>query len=160
MQKVVNTPGSSSALALPWSTIWKLKVPMKVRHFAFRLLGNTLPCQAYLAQRGVLVQDYCVLCGEDTLETPDHIFLQCEWTWRCWFLSELGIRTEAIEMQVRAWLEEGLRHKELEAMSFVFMILWAIWKQRNGAVFEKQLVCPVAAVTMSRSVWWDWRNNN
>lgn len=36
----------------PWSKIWGLDIPNKVKHFLFRFMNNMLPCRRNLAKRG------------------------------------------------------------------------------------------------------------
>ncbi|CAM8977245.1 unnamed protein product [Rhodiola kirilowii] len=61
-----------------WKSLWKLKVPPRVKLFGWRLYHNSLPTMRNLLRRGCDVQDRCCFCsshGEDAV----HLFKNCWW---------------------------------------------------------------------------------
>lgn len=70
------------------------------------------------------MHDCCGLCDKGASETLDHIFVQCEWAQRCWFVSDLTLRTGGISL-VRDWCARLLDSQDRELPSRVFMLAWA-----------------------------------
>ena len=53
-----------------WKNLWSLRVPNKVKHFAWRACNNALPTMANLAHKNISPSDVCKLCKiapKDTL---------------------------------------------------------------------------------------------
>ena len=49
-----------------WKRVWKLDVPLKVRHFVWRACRDILPTKTNLRHRQVLVEDMCDECKLDS----------------------------------------------------------------------------------------------
>lgn len=59
-----------------WSTIWKLDVPYKLRHFIWRSRKNILMVKLNLQRRGIGLPTTCPTCGVAE-ETQCHMFFHC-----------------------------------------------------------------------------------
>ena len=70
--------GSSSVLSTGfWSSIWKLKVPGKVKHFMWKACSDCLPTKTRLVKRRVLTNPICHLCNRAEEDTH-HALWGCE----------------------------------------------------------------------------------
>ena len=67
-----NRGGTSSEGA----AIWKLRLPNKIKVFAWRACHEILPTAANLTRRKVLNDDKCMICTRET-ESTIHAFWDC-----------------------------------------------------------------------------------
>ena len=74
---------NSGLLAGFWSSIWKLNVLGKVKHFLWRACSNRLPTKTNLVKRRVLIDSVCHLCGRDDKDTY-HALWGCEALQQVW----------------------------------------------------------------------------
>jgi hypothetical protein len=59
-----------------WKKIWKCKVQLKVRIFAWKSLSNGLAIEANKKRRHIPVSSQCRICGHDC-EDSFHALIQC-----------------------------------------------------------------------------------
>lgn len=59
-----------------WSFFWKVKLPMRILMFIWKLLHYCLPTFDNLRKRGIRVAGTCLMCN-DLEETAVHLFLRC-----------------------------------------------------------------------------------
>ncbi|KAL2923047.1 hypothetical protein RDABS01_014538 [Bienertia sinuspersici] len=78
-----NSTKQESQTTAFWKIFWKSKMSQRWKNFL---------------KRGIEVEPTCVFCGER--ETTDHLFLNCEITWRIWSSSVLGLRNPSYPAQV------------------------------------------------------------
>jgi ribonuclease HI len=71
-----------------WKFIWKLKVPSKVKFFLWRVMQETIPCRAVLANRHVASSAQCPLCSQGA-EDIRHLLFECIHAISVW--EELGL---------------------------------------------------------------------
>lgn len=71
-----------------WSSIWKLKVPPKVRNLIWRIFRRCLPMRIRLYYKGVQCPTQCVSC-ESSHEDMTHLFFACPFDIQVWSLSGL-----------------------------------------------------------------------
>lgn len=67
----------------PWSVIWKLKVPNKVKLFVWKICHRILPTRARLTVRLKREIQACLFCHEGS-ETIDHLFWSCPRSKELW----------------------------------------------------------------------------
>lgn len=68
---------SSQGCTVDWKFIWKLKVPMKIKVFLWKVHLNILHTKVFVASRGIMFDESicCSLCGK-VRETTEHIFFR------------------------------------------------------------------------------------
>ena len=115
-----------------WRTFWKIKVPLKISTFIWKLLHNCLPTFLHLHARGISSTKLCPLCNEEE-ESHTHIFLHCPFVRACWHGSTLALCTsEFINLFVQQWLKHLLSRdiqNGSDTMNFlqdIFVTLWTI----------------------------------
>ena len=59
-----------------WQLIWKVKLPLKILTFIWKILHDNLPTFSILNNKGILANNKCLMCNEKE-ETINHLFLQC-----------------------------------------------------------------------------------
>jgi ribonuclease HI len=67
---------SVSALNPVWKTLWQLKIPAKVKIFAWRALHGIIPLKAILANRHIGTSGSCPVCNLDA-EDIRHLLFTC-----------------------------------------------------------------------------------
>ncbi|KAL7239039.1 hypothetical protein ACSBR2_005020 [Camellia fascicularis] len=87
---------SFSPPASLWSFIWSLNIPLKVRHFWWRVCQNKLATKENLFRRKCAPSSQCPACV-CPVESIEHLLFHYPWTRTVWFSSDLGIQ---VDMQV------------------------------------------------------------
>lgn len=59
-----------------WKTLWKLKVPNKIKVFGWRACRNVLPTRVNLAQKRIIQDNRCEACKTEP-ETVIHALWNC-----------------------------------------------------------------------------------
>ncbi|KAL5774803.1 hypothetical protein ACOSP7_012360 [Xanthoceras sorbifolium] len=59
-----------------WKSLWRLKLPNKIKVFYWKACLEALPTKALLFSRGIVVSSMCSLCDAG-FETVDHILWDC-----------------------------------------------------------------------------------
>ena len=73
-----------------WRSIWQLKLPHKLRHFAWKAGRNILATKDNLIRRKITEDDACVLCGQ-LEERTCHLLWFCKHTREVWESSKLAL---------------------------------------------------------------------
>ncbi|KAL4591173.1 hypothetical protein LXL04_004124 [Taraxacum kok-saghyz] len=123
---------------------WINWVPLKVNCFAWRLKQSRIPVMCKLANRGVNVETKtCQICQQEE-EEVDHTFFRCSHAvevWN-WFSSWYGLM-QVLPTSFKSMVEEirkgagDMKTRKL-GLALAYIVLWTIWKTRNGAVFKKK----------------------
>ena len=141
-----------------WTVLWKVKLPLKVLTFVWKLLHDCLPVKLMLANRGIPVVDVCPMCNGES-ESPSHLFLYCDLARAVWHGSELSIKTtELNQVLVKPWLarcilmNRKLDLKNLKILQTMFTTLWTIWNHRNQVVHEGKCPNPIEIILTSQNL--------
>lgn len=125
-----------------WRSFWKIKVPLKISNFVWKLLNNCLPTFLNLHIRGISTGNLCPTCNEEE-ESLTHFFLLYPFTRACWHGNTLAIHTSDLNnLFVQLWLKQLIsRHdlRDLDSMYYlqdVFITLWTIWNYQNKVVHQ------------------------
>lgn len=71
--------------------IWKVNSLPKLCHFLWRILHDSLPTMANLYRMHSAPLPLCHIC-HDSVETIEHLLLQCRWVEAIWFGGALSYR--------------------------------------------------------------------
>jgi hypothetical protein len=103
--------------------------------FFWLLLHNRLNTRAMLRRKNMELDSYtCGNCILQKEETVTHLFLRCNFARRCW--QTIGLappKTSDIHNVMRLTFQQLDKNWKVEA---VMVMLWCIWKCRNGWLFE------------------------
>lgn len=95
-----------------WRLIWKVKLPLKILTFIWKLLHDSLPVFEVLNNRGITISSKCLMCNEDE-ESINHLFMHCPFARVIWHGSNLEIRTlKLCRNSVKQWVEACILQNE------------------------------------------------
>ena len=57
-----------------WPLVWKVKLPVKISTFIWKLLHDCLPVKLNLTNRGIPTNNNCPMCKEE-IKSSSHLFL-------------------------------------------------------------------------------------
>ncbi|XP_058734009.1 uncharacterized protein LOC131605700 [Vicia villosa] len=145
--------------------IWTLKMPSKIKIFAWRLVQNRLPTRLLLRIRGIIVVDYDSLCvfGFQVREDNHHLFSGCPKTRKLWEMiqSWLGINVQFNSNFVSFYCNfvEAMKVicKEKDAGGIWGAACWAIWKQRNNIIFNNAVEDFDEIFHDTKILSWQWQ---
>lgn len=122
-----------------WKRIWRIKAPMKVKHFMWRSIPNILPVNNAIFQRKTPMDPMCPLFGMCP-ESVNHMLFNCNRATKVWLVSPFRFRPEVmVRTQLdEIWSSMGNLSKgqDLGRMLGLFASLcWQIRKSRTERVF-------------------------
>jgi hypothetical protein len=125
-----------------WKKLWKLFVPPKQLHLIWRILNNAIPVKEKLFNRGIKCVPLCTYCN-NSVETIDHIFLECDWVKKVWFASLLTINFEHVKFtKFQDWFDYMVQESKNEDLQTISTLLYSIWQARNDREFNGKNVPP------------------
>jgi hypothetical protein len=145
--------------------IWKTWAPPKCKFFAWLILQNRVWTSDRLARREWDHCPSCPLCRE-TMESAHHLLASCRFTCRVWTL--VAGWTSLVELRPAEWpASRSPLHwwKNLSNLpdvprkgvrSFILLVIWEVWKERNDRVFNRREAAPpstAAKIKSEASVW-------
>jgi len=122
--------------------LWKLKVPMKVTMFAWRLLKDILPTRDNLRRKRVELHEYvCPLCRSMD-ESASHLFFHCSKILPIWWESLSWVKlVGAFPHHPRHHFHQH-SHEVYQGLQgnrwkwWWLALTWTIWKHRNDIIFS------------------------
>lgn len=128
----------------------KTKAPPKCKFFTWLVLHNRCRSAHRRYKHNLQDNDRCNLCDQDS-ETMEHLLVQCSFGRDVWhrLLVPLGLQQQvpaATKFGFAEWWTTS--RKRLAAIfrkafdSFVVLVNWLIWKERNSKVFDRKAVMP------------------
>ncbi|XP_057809148.1 uncharacterized protein LOC131023623 [Salvia miltiorrhiza] len=142
-----------------WGNLWKLDVPPKVKHFLWRAVRNNLPSKEKLLSRGVAAGGDCPICASG-YENMWHLFLFCQFATNCWQISGLRAIMDPIIEGSESFEEVVFKivsHSEGEFKVKAVMLMWQIWRDRNGVVWKNDNPIPTRSILGAAQAWSDWK---
>ena len=85
-----NQPGPSSSVLHTnfWSSIWRINIPNKIKHFLWRACSESLPTKRNLACRKIITNATCDICRDHT-EDAIHVLWDCYVVKEIWWKEDL-----------------------------------------------------------------------
>ncbi|KAL0001682.1 hypothetical protein SO802_015463 [Lithocarpus litseifolius] len=117
-----------------WRKLWRLPIPHKVRHFAWRACRNILPTKDNLFQRKVLTDCLCDECGEGS-KSYGHLFWSCPRAQLVWSCSKLPRSLRLGQFHSffdLLWFLLMIESFDEEKVALVVTIAWSLWSNRNS----------------------------
>lgn len=78
-----------------WNTIWKLKVPNKIKIFVWRCCNHALAVRRNLQRWNMRVDNVCGVCNMVD-ESKNHLFFHCNLSHQFWFCSPLHLDSHGL----------------------------------------------------------------
>ena len=124
-----------------WKKIWTLNLWPKVGLFAWLVVsGRILTCEN-LWKRGVHGPSQCCLCSQAE-ETTSHLLDGCPFAAAIWDKGAMGFRKSDRKRAQPArtlteWNKKTFKNRIIRTIwnALPGMIMWCIWKERNGGIF-------------------------
>ena len=134
--------------------IWKRRLPLKIRLFAWLLLRRRLMTRAFRQRMYPDSPVSCPLCNQG-VEDCDHLFFQCSLVQEAWqsiFVARLDTRSaEAFWTTV-----SGNFFRREADWRCMFAMLWAIWTHRNEVIFRDITPSGDAIIYAARGFFNSW----
>uniref|UniRef100_A0A803QCM2 RNase H type-1 domain-containing protein n=1 Tax=Cannabis sativa TaxID=3483 RepID=A0A803QCM2_CANSA len=120
-----------------WKSFWQLKLPPKVKIFAWKAIHNALPIAAELFKKKSLTSASCSLCL-NAWESVGHALFSCKHARHVWKIVGFSFKNKAaVSMKIEDFLfqiSECYTKSELET---IFCTMWSIWSDRNNVIHGK-----------------------
>ncbi|XP_019186549.1 PREDICTED: uncharacterized protein LOC109181254 [Ipomoea nil] len=133
-----------TAIAQPWSKIWNLHVPPKVKCFCWQLASAFLPTRDALAAKRVAYALDCHMCRVEA-ESAIHLFAYCVEARRIW--NNLGL------LQLSAYTD-------VDSLPKFVLACWGIWTSRHDNVWRECAFDSPLMVQRALSFLDSWRMAN
>lgn len=131
-----------------WKILWKLHIPYKVHHFAWRACRDILPAKEILTQRHIIEDGICKECKEE-VESSRHMFWSCPRAREMWFNSKLldtNCNLRFHNFLDILWYVTMIKQRSLELGEIVVTVAWALWNNRNEVHNEERKKSAAAIV--------------
>lgn len=115
-----------------WPSLWKLKIPGKVKILWWRIIKEIIPVRDVLRRRGVDLDTAFPLCANHP-ETIKHLFLDCSKTQEVWSLCNLDIVRTNPDNFILKCIPSNLDNATLLKIASV---LWVVWRARNNVIWR------------------------
>ena len=110
-----------------WATIWKLRIPNKIKVFAWRACHEILPTTVNLTRRRVIHEDKCSICTIES-ESTIHALWDCAAAQDIWAGSVRKLQKfKHGQSDILQLMEELLERLNLEEMELFWTQAWLIW---------------------------------
>ncbi|KAL6558291.1 hypothetical protein OROMI_018641 [Orobanche minor] len=140
--------GGASLLSEPTS-IWKLRIPPKVKNFLWRICSDCLPTKLALRIRRVAVSEVCEVCRVDA-EDAVHVFLKCSSAAAVWSFTPIGANSHLFNSFADFW--DWIIEKPPDIVELAAMVCWSIWNNRNSVVWNNK-ASPVSVLLGGASAY-------
>lgn len=124
------TSSSHNQITQWWQTLWKLKIPSKIKIFIWRIYNGCIPTRANLEKKGLA----------KSIESIDHALFTCKRARNLWRMIFPDIQLPKIfqsNIQDRLhYLDSTLCKKDLE---IACVTCWSLWNDRNHLCQSRQI---------------------
>ena len=149
-----------------WKLIWKVKLPLKIGNFIWKLMHDSLLTLLTLKNRGIQTPSTCPLCNSDE-ESTSHRFLYCSFARATWHGTTLAIQTSELRniFCVQIWIGNLLlSYKGMDSVSMrylqdMFTTLWTMWRHRNSVVHEGIQPNPIEVILTAQHLSCRYQTN-
>jgi hypothetical protein len=118
-------------------SIWKMKIPLKTKVFAWYLRRGVILTKDNLAKRNWHGSLRCVFCHNN--ETIKHLFFQCQFARSIWSIIQIGSSLyppTSVANIYGNWLNGVDNRLKLLIRVGAIAVIWSLWLCRNDKVFN------------------------
>ncbi|KAL2930750.1 hypothetical protein RDABS01_036160, partial [Bienertia sinuspersici] len=102
-----------------WDKVWRAKVPLKIKIFAWKSIHYGLAVRCNLAKKGMEVDPICPRCGESP-ETELLMLFSCKEARYAWYYSPLRLECNMDgSASVYKWVRGLMRHFETDEWDYI-----------------------------------------
>ena len=116
--------------------IWKMKVPLKVKIFAWYLRRGVVLTKDNLLRRNWHGSSKCCFCSHD--ETIKHLFFECQFVRSIWSTIQIASTLyppTSVANIFGNWLNGIDKRDRVHIRVGAISLLWSLWLCRNGVIF-------------------------
>ena len=149
----------------PRKLIWNNCIPTKISIFAWEVWWGKILTMKQLKKRGRHLATRCPLCGKHE-ESLDHLLLHCPKVYNPWafIFTIFGVNwvlLRSIKDTLVGWKSPSSRKSLRKVwMAAPLCLLWTIWKERNGVVFEDMVLSTQRMKNSLMVALWSWATTN
>lgn len=125
--------------------LWKSKSILRIKVFGWFVLSDRLNTRNMLKRRHYNIGDNwdCLLCGNHTEETIEHMIFKCSFSRQCWdkpgtHWNDANHRLHLLEHAKEQWSSPLF-------MDIFLIAAWSLWEERNNNFFR--------GITLSVAAW-------
>lgn len=119
-----------------WKHIWKEgEIPPRIRLFMWKLAHGALPLGSTMCSRLGRGDPTCLMCGQAE-ENETHLSFLCPFSRLCWYVGELGIKSDGFTGQIKEVLISLIQIIPDDMWSAFASTLWSLWRCRNDQIFQ------------------------
>ena len=137
--------------------IWRLKIPLKTKIFAWYLRRGVILTKDNLIRRNWHGSSQCVFCHHD--ETIKHLFFQCKFAHSIWSVIQVASGMYppcSIANIFSNWLH-GIDHRFRNLLRVgALAIIWSLWLSRNDIIFNAKINSFLQVIYRSTSMLRLW----
>ena len=122
-------PQASDLEKIFWKSIWKIKVPGKIKHFIWKACSNSLPTEDNLLKRKLLQEAVCYLCPND-IEDVLHALWGCDRLKKVWVVDFSWVDKSRVLLGSFSDLLKMIQGRPHTVALFA-ATTWSIWYHRN-----------------------------
>ena len=129
----INRPNLGDHIDEDWHKLWNLKIPIRIKHFFWRVCHHCIPTCIRLVEKEMKVSNICVIC-EEAREYREHAFFQCSFAITYWHDQLLVVVFSLFDILDKEKKEQ------------VDAIIWSLWKQYNEKLWHNKMVTVSSAI--------------
>ena len=153
-----NIPRNQPKWKFKW--IWNIDVAPKIKIFLWQLCHNAISSCGTLLRRGLHLDPLCKTCNLD-IEDTEHLFMHCPKARQVWELAVAHRWLPALPFPTTdSPLCEALQlliQNRYPNIDRVALLLWSIWKSRNGLVFRNEPTSLLGTLLRAKRGWAEWK---
>ena len=112
-----------------WRSLWKLKVPGKIKHFQWKACSDALPTKSNLHRPKITPDDLCSRCAKEP-ETVMHAMWSCEEVQVAWEKYFGCVERGAAAVYSFSDLQDIVK-TEPHLLNIFVVTAWKLWNLRN-----------------------------
>jgi ribonuclease HI len=129
-----------------WKNLWKVKVPAKLKIFAWRLARSSLPTGQERVRRHMSTTSVCPICSAAD-DDWRHSLINCNMARAVWALMDDEIVDPVIMDETtdpKLWLMTLCNTLNQRVFVQILVTLWSIWWARRKAIHEDEFQSPLS----------------
>jgi hypothetical protein len=135
---------------------WKMKIPLRIKVFAWYLRRGVILTKDNLVRRNWQGSPKCCFCHHD--ETIKHLFFQCQFVCSIW----LAIQVASSLSPPRSsnifgnWLYGIDNRDRVHIRVGAIALIWSLWLCRNNMVFDAKMSSPMQVIYHCAHLLREW----
>ena len=137
--------------------IWKMKIPLKIKIFAWYLRRGVVLTKDNLVRRNWQGSTKCCFCHHE--ETIKHLFFECQFARSIWSTIQVASSLyppSSVTNIFGNWLHGIDNRDRVHIRVGAIALLWSLWLCRNNAVFDAKMSSPMQVIFHCAHLLREW----